>query len=112
MFTDIYQIKHFHQALISRVRFSSSAHLLFSKSDIARILKYNFIFLFDYENAIFSIKICINHTVRQCFPKRSVNRRIINPKTSLHPKWHFDIFRNLIVYTKIKVKYISRPLAR
>ena len=111
MFTNIYQVKHFHQALISRIRFSSSAHLLLPRSDIARILKYNFIFLFRYKNAIFSIKICIDDTVRQCFPKRPVNGCIINPKTTLHPKWHFDIFRNLIIYTKIKVKYISRPLA-
>ncbi len=37
------QIRHFHQTLISWVRFSSSAHLLLSESDIAGILKYNFI---------------------------------------------------------------------
>jgi len=105
------QIKHFHQTLISWVRFSSSAHLLLPRSDIARILKYNFIFLFDYKNAIFSIKICIDHTVCQRFPQRSVNRRIIHTKTAFHSEWYFDIFRNFIVYTKIKVKYISRPFA-
>ena len=36
---------------------------------VAGILKDNFIFLLDYKNAIFSIKICIDHAVRQCFPK-------------------------------------------
>ena len=31
-------------------------------------------------------KMCIDDAVRQRLPQRSVNRRIINPKTAIHPK--------------------------
>ena len=111
MLTDIYQVEHFHQTLIPWVGFSPSAHLLLPESDITGILQYDFIVFFDYENTIFPIKVRIDDAIRQRFPQRPVNRRIIDPKTALHPKWHFNISCNLIVYTKIKIKYISRPFA-
>lgn len=65
MLTNIYHIEHFHQTLISRIRFPATAHLFLSKSDITRIFQSKLIILFDYGNAIFSIEIRIDNAIRR-----------------------------------------------
>ncbi len=104
MFTNIYHIKHFHQAFISGIRSATKTHLFLAQPDIARVFQYKFIALFQYDNTIFSIKIRVDNAIRQRLSQCPVHRRIIDPKSSLHFKRHFDVFDDPVIYTKVKVK--------
>ena len=106
---DIDQIKHFHEYFVARIRNSPFFHLLFSCSGISWIFKYYSVSFFSDYNASNTIKVCIYQTVCEGFPQCFMYGSIINTVSIDCFKRYLDIFNKFIIYSEVKITYITGP---